>query len=37
MDPHGLMSPGKLVSDAPEDAGAGADLPTSGWSLRKAV
>jgi FAD/FMN-containing dehydrogenase len=37
MDPHGLMNPGKLVFDAPEDAGAGADLPTSGWSLRKAV
>ena len=37
MDPLNLMNPGKLVFDAPEDARAGADLPTSGWSLRKAV
>ena len=36
MDRHDLLNPGKLVFDAPEDARAGVDLPTSGWSLRKA-
>ncbi|NGM20775.1 FAD-binding oxidoreductase [Roseomonas stagni] len=37
MDPKNLLNPGKLVFDAPEDSRAGVDLPTSGWSLRKAL
>jgi FAD/FMN-containing dehydrogenase len=38
MDPHGLMNPGKLgAAPAPDEAGAGALLPSQGWRYEEAA
>ncbi len=36
MDPHGLLNPGKFAAADVTAPGAGAALPTTGWTYRKA-